>query len=303
MKEPIACSALSLVMRPPLRFLGLFLAATTAAFAALDQTAYNAAVELYTQHKPEEAQKAFEALADANPENPEIPFYLGRLALQRDDHEQAVKYLEKAVALAPTDSHRHVRLGDAYGLAAQKAGFFAQIGWARKCHAEYEKAVELDPKSVEARWSLMEYCRQAPGVVGGGNDKALVQALEIKKLDPERGRFAVASVYAADKKFDEAFAEFEEYLRSKPGDYAALFQVGRLAAISGAHLDRGVAVLQQCLTLPTPENQPPYAAAHWRLGNIREKQGDKTAARAEYEAALKADPKFSYAADALKKLN
>jgi len=285
-----------------LRALGVFLGLTCLGFAAVDPAAFNAAVELYNQHKPLEAQQAFEALAAASPDNADIAFYLGRLALQRDDYEKATPYLEKAVALKPDESRFHMRLGDAYGLAAQKASLFSQLGLAKKCRLEYERAVELDPKNLEARLSLMGFYQQAPGFVGGGLDKALAQAQEVKKLDDNRGRIAVAGIYAADKKYDLAFAEFESVLKEKPEDYAALFQFGRLAAISGQRLDDGLATLRRCLTMTAPEGQPPIAAAHWRIGNILEKKGDKAGARAAYEASLKADPKFAQAIDALKKL-
>jgi tetratricopeptide (TPR) repeat protein len=207
-----------------------FIITCSLASAAIDSAAFTAAVELYNQKKPAEAQRAFEALATANPANADVLFYLGRLALQRNEHEKAVTYLEKAVALSPDDARFQLKLGDAYGVSAQKAGLFSQMGLAKKCKAAYERAVELDPKNLEARLSLMGYYQQAPGIVGGGTDKALVQALEIKKLDPARGRLAVAGVYVADKKFDEAFAEFDAALKDKPDDYAALFQIGRLAA-------------------------------------------------------------------------
>ena len=279
-----------------------FILLTTLASAALDPAAYTAAVELYTQRKPLEAQKAFEALAVTAPDNADIQFYLGRLALQRGDPEQAVAYLEKAVALAPKNSRMYLRLGDAYGLTAQKAGLFSKMSWAGKCHTAYEKAVELDPKNIDARWSLMEYCRQAPGMVGGGNDKALVQALAIKKLHLDRGRIAVALVYVSDKKYDLAFGEFEEALKANPVDYMALFQTGRLAAISGERLNRGLEVLRQCVARTPPEGQPGHAAVHWRIGNILEKKSDLPGARAAYEAALKVDPAFPQAIASLKQL-
>ncbi|HKC11059.1 MAG TPA: tetratricopeptide repeat protein, partial [Vicinamibacteria bacterium] len=178
-------------LRPVLIFLCL---ATLG--SALDQAAYTAAVELYSQRKPLEAQKAFETLAATEPRNADIQFYLGRLALQRDDHEKAVAYLEKAVALSSNDARYHHRLGDAYGLSAQKAGIFSKMGLASKCKAEYEKAVELDPRNIEARLSLMSFYQQAPGFAGGSVEKALEQAREVKKLDVNRGRIAVATVYA-----------------------------------------------------------------------------------------------------------
>jgi tetratricopeptide (TPR) repeat protein len=282
---------------PVLAFLGL----TVLASAALDPAAFSAAVELYQQRKPE-AQAAFDKLAAANPDNADIQFYLGRLALQRGDHEGAVKYLEKAVALAPGDSRMHHRLGDAYGLSAQKAGLFSKMSFAGKCRTAYEKAVALEPKNIDARLALLAFYQQAPAIAGGGMDKAHAQAQEIKQLDAGRGRQAIAGLYLAEKKYPEAFAEFDAVLKEKPGDYAALYQVGRLAAVSGQQLDRGLATLRQCLSATPPENQPGHAAVHWRLGNILEKQNDRAGARAAYEAALKVDPNFPQASEALKKL-
>ena len=271
------------------------------ASAAINPDAYTAAVELYTQRKPQEAQKAFEALAAADAGNADVQFYLGRLALQGNDHEKAVAYLERAVALAPADARYLHRLGDAYGLSAQKAGMFSKMGLAGKCRTAYEKAVELDPKNIDARLALLSYYQQAPGIVGGSLEKALTQAQAIKQLDPARGRMAIASVRVMEKKYAAAFAELDEVLTEKPGDYAALFQTGRIAAISGERLAAGLAALRQCLAQTPPGNQPGHAAAHWRIGNILEKQGDKAGARAAYEAALRVDPKFSQAIESLRK--
>lgn len=272
------------------------------ASAAVDPAAFTAAVELYAQRKPLEAQKAFEALAATDAGNANVQFYLGRLALQRNDHAQAVVHLEKAVALVPGEARYHHRLGDAYGISAQKAGMLAKMGLAGKCRAAYEKAVELDPKNVDARFSLLGFYQQAPGIVGGGMDKALLQAQAIKHLDPARGRLAIAGVHVIEKRYAAAFAEFDEALKAQPDDYAALFQTGRLSAITGERLAGGLAALRQCLAQTPPGNQPGHAAAHWRIGNILEKQNDRPGARAAYEAALRIDPKFPQAIEALRKL-
>lgn len=270
--------------------------------AATRSPELQAAVDLYNQRKNPEAKAAFEKLTAADAKSAEAWHYLGQLAIRADDPETAVKHHEKAVALDPTNSNYSHRLGDAYGRSAQKAGIFSKMGLAGKCRTAYEKAVELDSKNIDARSSLMSYYQQAPGIAGGGMDKALAQAQEIKKLDAARGRFAFATLYVSDKKYDQAFAEFEEVLKEKPDDYAALFQTGRLAAISGQRLDHGLTVLRQCLAMTAPEGQPPHAAAHWRIGFILEKKGDKAGARAAYEASLKLDPKFPQAIESLKKL-
>jgi tetratricopeptide (TPR) repeat protein len=269
---------------------------------AADPAALKTGVDLFNQRKWAEAQGVFDTLGRSDGGNPEVQFYLGRLALQRDDYQSAVTFLETAVSLAPQDSRYQHRLGDAYGRAAQKASLFSQMGLAKKCRAAYEKAVELDPKNLDARFGLLGFYQQAPGIVGGGLDKAHAQAEEIKKLNPTRGHLASAGVYVVEKKYPEAFAEFDEVLKDRPDDYSALFQIGRLAAISGEQLDRGLAALRRCLELSPGETQPGHAAAQWRIGNILEKKDDKPGARAAYEAALKIDPKFSQAAESLKKL-
>lgn len=272
--------------------------------AAVSDADLAAARTLFAERRLGEAQAAFEKLAAAAPAHPEINYHLGELALRRNAPEQAAPLLEKAVAAAPAVSRYYRRLGDAYGTQAANASIFHQLGLAKKCLAAYEKAVALDGNDVDARLSLFEYYRRAPGFAGGGFDKAAAQAEAVKKLDPLRGRIAYATLYAGEKKYAEAFAQFEEVLKTQPDDYVALYHVGRIAATTGQSAERGVAALRRCLELPVPAgaNVPGPAAVHWRLGQLHEKLGDKPAARAAYEAAVQSDPKFTAAADALAKL-
>lgn len=273
------------------------------ASAKADPGPFEAARSLFnTRGQAAEAQAAFEKFAALDPGDPDVNFHLGQLALRRDDPEKAIRYFETGIAAAPTDARHHHGLGDAYGRCAQQAGVLSKFGLAKKCLAAYERAVALAPDRVDFHQSLFEYYRQAPGIGGGGIDKALAEAAVIKRLDPFRGRLAFATLYVADKKYDQALAEFDEVLKTSPDDYAALYQVGRLAAMSGQYLDRGLASLHRCLELTPPDTAPGHAAAHWRTGNILEKKSDPAAARAVYETALKLEPRFTPAADSLKKL-
>ena len=283
------------------RIIGLLLLLATTTFAA-DSALREQVTALFRQRLWAEAQAILEKAVAAEPDNAEAHYYLGVSFLNRNDAGHALPSLEKAVALAPANSNYVRHVGDAYGMTAQKAGLLSKMGWAKKCKAAYDKAVELDPTDINARWSVMEFCRQAPGFLGGGLDGAYAQAAEIKKLDPTRGRAAYASLYTADQKYSEAFAVYDELLKESPEDYGTLYQVGRLAAISGEHLDRGLAALRKCLTQNPGQGGPGHAAAHWRIGNILEKQNDKPGARAAYQAALQADPKFAQATESLKKL-
>jgi tetratricopeptide (TPR) repeat protein len=253
--------------------------------------------ELLQHRQWKEACVLLEKTTAAEPDNAEAWHALGQSRLALQDAEGSVAALERAVALQPADARYQLTLGNAYGMAATKAGLLSKMGLARKCKAAYERAVELDPENIDARWSVMEYCRQAPAIVGGGMDKAYAQAAEIKRLDARRGRAAYASLYASEKKYAEAFALYDEVLRAHPGEPDALYNLGRLAALSGEQLDRGLAALRE--VQPQRGNDARVPAC---IGDILLKMGDKAGARAAYEAALAINPQHIRALEALRKL-
>jgi len=278
----------------------LFLSLIATPGFAVDQAISDQVAELFKERRWTEAEVLLEKVTTAEPNEAPPWFFLGQALLAQNNADKAVPALEKAVGLAPANSEYQRILGDAYGVSALKAGLFAKMTWAKKCKAAYDKAVELDPQNIRARSSVMEFCRQAPGFLGGGMDKAYEQAAEIKKLDPLRGRQAYATLYAAEKKFPEAFTLYEDALHENAGDEDALYNIGRLAAISGQQLDRGLAALKELLSHPGRDND---ARVHTRIGDILQKQGDKAGAKTAYETALARDPKFVQALEALRKLN
>lgn len=281
----------------------LLAASALAAATPADPSATAAADQLFrTSGKSLEAQKAFEALAAADPKNLTAQLRLGALALRRDDPDAAITHLEQAIQLAPTHSEAHRILGDAYGRAAQKKGIFGGLGLGKKCLAAYEKSVALDPRNVDARASLFEFYRQAPGFAGGSEEKAAAQVAAIRPLDAWRGRVLAATLFVSKKQYDAALAEFDAQLAATPDDYGAHFQIGRLAATTGQFVARGLTSLRRCLELTPPAGSPGHAIVHWRLGNLHEKKNDKPAARAAYEKSLALDPTFTPAKESLAKL-
>jgi len=164
-----------------MRFLPFLLLLTAVlARAAISPAQLENGRGLLRDHKVAAAESTASALVAANPADAEAWALLGSVQLAKDDADAAVAAWEKAAELAPANSDYQRQLGDAYGLAAQKAGMLGKIGWAKKCRLAYEKAVELDPKNLAARNSLMGFYQQAPGVMGGGMDKAYGQAAAIK---------------------------------------------------------------------------------------------------------------------------
>jgi Tfp pilus assembly protein PilF len=72
-----------------------------------------------------------------------------------------------------------------------------------------------------------------------------------------------------------------------------------MGALTGKNLDRAEGALRKYLQQPPKPNQPSWAGAHYRLGMIHEHRGDRARARAEFEAAVRLDPKQEDARKAL----
>ena len=261
-----------------------------------------AALALYHDKHFPEARAAFEQLVTANPNNAEAHYYLGVLAGRRNDSDEAIRQLELATTLKPKNSEYFLDLGGAYGNAAGTASMFSKLSLAKKCQAALEKSVELNPDNLGARNGLISYYRSAPSFAGGGMSKAYEQAEEIRKRDPFMGASVLGQLYLVEKKYDEAFALFEDVLKTKPDHYLALYSIGRTSAQTGLRLARGEQTLRRCLELTPGKGEPGHAPVQWRLGNLAEKQGKPADARTAYEAALKIDPTFAPAKDSLAKL-
>jgi tetratricopeptide (TPR) repeat protein len=219
-----------------------------------------------------------------------------------NDHDAAVRYLEKAAANNPSQARYHHELGDAYGILAQKASMFSKMGYAKKCIAAYDRAVALEPDDVEYRKSRYEFYRAAPSMVGGGMDKALAEVGEIEKRDPVQGAGLRSDLKQKEGKTDEAFAILVELRAKLPDSKVLQFQFGRLVAMTGDKLDEGETALKEYLAYAPKPGEPPLWSAHWRLAQIFEKKGALTEARTQYEETLRLNPAFERAREALKRL-
>jgi tetratricopeptide (TPR) repeat protein len=97
---------------------------------------------------------------------------------------------------------------------------------------------------------------------------------------------------------DSALAEAE---KTVPDDLTPMYRAGVVSTGADGDLPRAERYIRRYFTQePEPQN-PPFAAAHWRLGQVLEKQGRKTEAIAEWQTAVKLDPN-SRAKDDLKRV-
>lgn len=278
------------------------------ALCARAETPTESALALFKAKRYPEAQVALEKIIATEPANAAAWHGLGltlRLSADPARFEDAVKALEKATELDPSNARY---LADYGGTSMEFAGRLMAtskiraIGVATGGRDAMEKSLTMDPDNLDARSGLVQFYMQAPWPFGS-NAKAYAQAEEIRKRDATLGLITLVALKINDKNYDEAFALCEDRLKTQPDDFIALQQLGRTASISGQNLDRGIAVLQKCLTLSPPlkYNITP-TGIQFRLGTLFAKKGDVAAARAAFKIALKLDPKNKPASDALAKL-
>jgi cytochrome c-type biogenesis protein CcmH/NrfG len=168
-----------------MHFRGLALALLALASARADSGAADG-VALYHRHEYAAAAAALERVVAAEPGNAVACHFLG-LALNRAGgpraHDDALPWLRKAAALAPSDSDV---IGDYGGVCLQLADEHHSFTYALRGRSLLEQAVSLNPADLDAREGLMEFYARAPWPLGDA-PRAVVEATEIARRSPRLG--------------------------------------------------------------------------------------------------------------------
>jgi tetratricopeptide (TPR) repeat protein len=261
---------------------------------------------------------------------------LCRAYFSENNWDRAITACEKAVGLEPNNAEYHLWLGRAYGEKADASNFLTAAGLARKVRSEFERAVLLSPQDAVARTDLAEFYLEAPGIVGGGQDKARAQADVLSHLDPAKAHWVLGRL--AEKNHDPATAE-KEYRAAIEASHGganawldlALFHRKRgrigdmhdaLKHTAVAPLDRPEVLVDAATTLVRADcdlplatqllrrylasatvEQAPSFKAHYLLGSILEKQGDRQGAAKEYQMALAMAKDYGRAREALTRVS
>ncbi len=158
--------------------------------------------ELY---RKTEYRAALDLLQPAHSTDPSEWHLAGRAHFQLGEYQKAQRWFEQAALAEPMRSEHQHWLGKTLGRRAEHSNFITAPKYAVDCRKAFEKAVEIDPKNIEASSDLFEYYLSAPGFLGGGLAKATAAAERIGRIDPVEKEFAQARL--AEKKEDWPAAE------------------------------------------------------------------------------------------------
>ncbi len=300
--------------------------------ASLTASVADSAKDMLAAGRIDEVIAELNGRLSSAPADAESSNLLCRAYFTLEEWDRAESSCRKAVSLDPGNSRFHLWLGRVYGEEADRANFLAAAGLAGKVRGEFERAVQLNPKDVEARLDLAEFYISAPGIVGGGERKAREQARSIATVNPAREHWVYARI--AEQKKDAANAErqYHQYIDLSQGDAEAwlnlalflrrqkrfeemeqaivklsqapkpepdvLWEASDILYRAGRNYPFATELLNRYLASGPVEKAPAFRA-HYLLGRLLEKQGDKAGAAREYRASLALVRNFGMAQQAL----
>jgi tetratricopeptide (TPR) repeat protein len=258
----------------------------------------------------------------ADPKDEQAYWLLSRAGLQEAkdaaELERLAEALEPCLEAIPQSALCHLSLGEIYGAIAASGGMLKGMKYAGRIRDELEKAVELDPRNFTARHSLNQFYLLAPGIAGGGADKAERNTAAFEAARPQAGPLLRAGLQMHDGDLDRAsaallvpsaFAEadladdyrsalvalgFRQLQAKQPAKALETFRRGRerfpddaslclgqgRSELENGQVDAAVETLRHAVELD------PQRGAQYRLGIALQTRGDTAASAAAFREFL-----------------
>jgi tetratricopeptide (TPR) repeat protein len=259
---------------------------------------------------------------------------LCRVRFQLQQWSQAAAECQQAVNLNSKNSDFYMWLGRVLGQQASHASFVSAFGDAKKSLAAMQTAAQLNPQNGPALSDLGDYYAQAPGIAGGGIDKAQQVASQLDKVDPARAAQLRGDIAMQQKNYAAA----EQYYKQAAGinqasadawTVLASFYRGRqewpqldtailncmAAAAKNKNADPGLydgagvlivakrnpqlaeQMLQNYVSGTSLTEEAPAFIAHIRLSRLKQQLGDAAGAQQDLAAAATMAKEFSPSQD------
>ncbi|QNI35353.1 tetratricopeptide repeat protein [Edaphobacter albus] len=277
------------------------------------------AESLLKQGRVDEAAAMLNQILSAQPHDARAHQLLCRVYYSQDMADSAVRQCEQATSDDPSNSDHQMWLGRAYGLKASQANMLTAFAVAKKVHVAFEQAVQLNPANVQAMSDLGQFYVSAPGIVGGGVDKAQALVPKIMPRSPQKAhrllamiakkkndlstaeaeyKFAIAIgktpeawvdlglFYREQSQPEKAVAALESSVQANSARDAALVDAASILTDLHRRPEFTEKLLREYLASPSKTDAAPAFKVHLQLGDLLKQHGDTAGARREYAAAV-----------------
>ncbi|OIQ21942.1 tetratricopeptide repeat protein [Lacinutrix sp. MedPE-SW] len=304
-------------------------------FFLIGQTAVNQA-EIYINNKQfSQAENSLKPYVEENPNNLKAIELLGDAYGHQKKWDDAITYYKQLVVQKPNVANYHYKYGGALGMKALTVSKISALMIIGDIKTSFLKAVELDPKHIDAHWALVELYMQLPGVVGGSKNKSLKYADALQNLSKVDGYLAKGYIYEYDNEpelaekfykkaiqtggsvtcYDKLTKLYEkegktnlaisnlEAANLKHKRNAMHYQIGKVCADYNVQLEKGEFCLKIYLENYSAKDGVPKAWAYYRLAQIYKHKNNKTEALKWIDKAIVDLPKIEVFKTEKQKIN
>ncbi|MDN3724820.1 hypothetical protein QRD02_10530 [Aequorivita sp. SDUM287046] len=296
-------------------------------FVAVAQNNYQQAETFFKEEKFSKAKPIFENHLKQYPKDKKTLEYLGDIAAYSSNWDTAISYYSRLVNFEETNANYHFKYGGAMGMKAMSISRIRAVAYIGDIKDALEQAAKLDSKHIEARWALIEFYIQLPGILGGSESKALDYAKELGTISKVDGYLAngyiaeysdrpkdaeryyikaievggsphtyekLSSLYEKNNQPKEALETTSKSLKIHKRNQLN-YQIGKISAQYNLEPQYGIECLSVYLANYTIKDGVPKDWAYFRLAQIYKNLGKKEIALTWINKALLDRPNFNEA--------
>jgi len=249
-------------------------------FASPQSPGIQHAIALAVQHhsagRLSEAEKLYQQVLQADPNQPDALHLLGVIAYQTNRHEIAVDFIRKALANRPDFADAHYNLGNA----------LMGLGNLDDAAASFQRAVAINPNSPAAHSNLGLALQGL-----GNNDDAIASFRKAIAAKPDfaEAHFNLGNALKNLGRLEDAVASYRAALAINPNSVKAHANLGH--ALQGlGKLDDAIACFHKAIAI-----NPDFAEAHSNLGLALQELDELDDATACFHKAIALNPDFAEA--------
>lgn len=162
---------------------------------------------------------------------------LGTNYFMSGDFKKATETLAKAADLEPDNAMIQTLLGRAWGRRAETSFALSAPGYATKARDAFQRALQLSPGNPEALDDLFNFYMAAPGLVGGGIEKAANLLPQFRKYDLAGFYLAQARLYQKKGQMAEAEASLRQAVQVAPQNIDPLLALAQFLSRQGRYAE------------------------------------------------------------------
>tara|TARA_R110002072_G_scaffold163357_2_gene315955 strand:- start:39364 stop:40323 length:960 start_codon:yes stop_codon:yes gene_type:complete len=291
------------------------------------QSSFNEGEKFFQKEEYQQAKPFFQKHLRENPSDKKTIEYLGDIASYAKQWDTAIEYYETLVEAESDNANYHFKYGGALGMKALEISKIRALTYVSDIKFHFERAAELDPDHIEARWALVEFYIQLPGFIGGSEKKAISYANQLAKISPVDGYLAKGYIAEYNDRPKDAESHYKNAIKvggsahtyeklstlyennNRPKEAIEIsakslkihkrnqlnYQIGKIAAQYGLDAQLGINCLRVYIENHSAKDGVPKDWAYFRLAQIYKNLGKKETALVWIDKALKDRPGFEEA--------